>query len=106
VSFTLEELEKFAGKDVAQDFIRAEAEAAQAQEMAAQIGTLRKKMEAIRQGDLHRAYFAGVRDGLTRYAHWKDGVQYVGSCGKTLEKALAEVNEEERNKCQNLENYL
>ncbi len=32
----------------------------------------------------------GIETGIRRYAWWKDGVQYVGSCGTTLEKALQE----------------
>lgn len=38
-----------------------------------------------------RAFYQGLRQGVQMYAHWKDGVQYVGTTGKTLEKALAEV---------------
>ena len=34
------------------------------------------------------AYFDGQRDGLQLYACWKDGVQYVGTCGTTLGQAL------------------
>ena len=39
-----------------------------------------------------RAYYQGVRDGLEQYAHWKDGVQYVGTTGRTLKEALERVN--------------
>jgi hypothetical protein len=42
-------------------------------------------------------YYEGVREGITRYAHWKDGVQYVGTCGKTLKEALVIINTEEAN---------
>jgi hypothetical protein len=31
-------------------------------------------------------------EGITMYAWWKDGVQYVGSCGTTLKEAIAEIN--------------
>ena len=34
--------------------------------------------------DYERGYIAG----LTDYAWWKDGTQYVGSCGKTLNEAV------------------
>jgi len=44
---------------------------------------------------LAKAYHEGVREGLEMYAHWKDGVQYVGTCGKTLKQALAEVDKQE-----------
>lgn len=33
-------------------------------------------------------------DAITEYAHWKDGVQYVGTCGKTLEQAITELRRE------------
>jgi len=33
-------------------------------------------------------YHDGYQDGLCAYAWWKDGVQYVGSCGTTLSAAL------------------
>ena len=39
------------------------------------------------------AYRAGVLYGLWSYAYWDDGTQLVGSCGTTLEKAQAEVEE-------------
>ena len=37
-----------------------------------------------------RAYSRGYEEGVRAYAWWKDGVQYVGTCGKTLEQALKE----------------
>lgn len=33
-------------------------------------------------------YLAGYIDGLTAYAWWKDGVQYVGTSGTTLTEAI------------------
>jgi len=33
----------------------------------------------------------GVIEGLAMYAHWKDGVQYVGTSGTTLEEAIKKV---------------
>ena len=38
-------------------------------------------------------YTAGVKAGIQAYAHWKDGIQYVGTTGKTLKDALEEVDE-------------
>lgn len=35
---------------------------------------------------------SGYEAALRQYAHWKDGVQYVGSCGKTLKQVLEEVD--------------
>lgn len=37
-------------------------------------------------------WIKGFKAALRSYAWWKDGVQYVGSCGTTLEQALAEVD--------------
>lgn len=42
-----------------------------------------------------RAYYEGLRDGIHKYAHWRDGVQYVGTTGRTLQEALDEVNRAE-----------
>jgi len=42
-----------------------------------------------------RAYYKGVREGINRYAHWRDGVQYVGTTGRTLNQAIAELQQEE-----------
>jgi hypothetical protein len=33
----------------------------------------------------------GMREGIELYAWWKDGVQYVGTCGRTLKEALNET---------------
>ena len=38
----------------------------------------------------NRARKEGHKEGLCEYAWWKDGVQYVGTCGTTLKEALAE----------------
>lgn len=46
------------------------------------------------------AKYDGMREGVELYAHWKDGVQYVGTCGRALNEALAEIEEER------LETYL
>lgn len=42
-----------------------------------------------------RAYYKGMREGITLYAHWKDGVQYVGTTGRTLKDALSEIDKQE-----------
>jgi hypothetical protein len=41
------------------------------------------------------AYYEGMREALWRYAHWKDGVQYVGNMGTTLKEAVAKIDAEE-----------
>jgi len=38
------------------------------------------------------SYYDGMRRGITLYAWWKDGVQYVGAGIRTLKKALEEVD--------------
>ena len=43
--------------------------------------------------ELVQARKEGLIDGLTRYAWWKDGTQYVGTCGTTLKEAIQEVAE-------------
>jgi hypothetical protein len=43
-----------------------------------------------------KSLYCGIREGIAMYAWWKDGVQYVGTTGKTLEKALDEINKEEQ----------
>lgn len=37
------------------------------------------------------AYRNGLRDGVTRFAWWKDGQQFVGITGTTLADALTEI---------------
>lgn len=37
------------------------------------------------------ARLQGLEEGLRMYAHWKDGVEYVGTCGRTLASALEDV---------------
>jgi hypothetical protein len=36
-------------------------------------------------------YGQGFIDGITAYAWWKDGVQYVGTTGKTLKQAIETI---------------
>ena len=47
--------------------------------------TLSHEMERMRDDTMREAWDEGVRN----WAWWKDGVQYVGSCGMTLADALA-----------------
>ena len=39
------------------------------------------------QKKLEGAYLLGANDALELYAWWKDGEQFVGSCGTTLKQA-------------------
>ncbi len=52
---------------------------------------------------LTRAYYNGIREGIEQFAHWKDGVQYVGTCGTTLKKALERIDSEEKRALELLE---
>jgi len=47
--------------------------------------------EAIKE-----AYRSGRKDGIREYSWMLDGVSYVGTTGRTLLKALEEVDSEER----------
>ena len=41
-------------------------------------------------------YFDGIVEGVRMYAWWKDGEQFVGTCGKTLKKAIEEIEAERK----------
>lgn len=43
--------------------------------------------------ECQKSWLEGYLAGLEAYAWWNDGVQYVGSCGKTLADAIAEARE-------------
>ena len=47
------------------------------------------------QLEMTKAYYQGLREGIELYAHWKDGIQYVGTTGKALKVALAEIQVEQ-----------
>ncbi len=34
----------------------------------------------------------GMKAGIRKFAHWKNGHQYVGSCGLELQNTLKEIN--------------
>lgn len=42
-----------------------------------------------------KAWYSGMREGVVRFAHWKDGVQYVGTTGRSLRDAIVQINKEE-----------
>ena len=62
-----------------------------------EIGRLKGEMFELRKEldqeikKLDEVYRKGWEDGVTLFAWWKDGVQYVGTCGNTLKKALEEI---------------
>ena len=39
-------------------------------------------------------YWRGFEDGIRRFAWWKDGTEYVGTCGKTLKQAIHEAKQD------------
>ena len=40
---------------------------------------------------LQMAWLKGYLAGLETFAWWKDGTQYVGTCGTTLKEAIEEA---------------
>lgn len=50
-------------------------------------------MNAISEAQ-QKAYLHGYIDGLRAFAWWKDGTQYVGTCGTTLNDAIAKAEAE------------
>jgi hypothetical protein len=52
-------------------------------------------MSTISENEISK-FYNGMREGVTLYAHWRDGVQYVGTTGKTLSKAIANIDAEEK----------
>lgn len=48
---------------------------------------IQKKVEVARA----EGYIAGYKAALRTYAWWKEGVQYVGTCGRTLKQALTDI---------------
>lgn len=46
---------------------------------------------AIAKAQAEISFKAGMKQGIWLFAWWKDGVQYVGTTGRTLKEALKEV---------------
>lgn len=55
------------------------------------LGVLHHQEPDCTLDELKQAYVLGVREGLGMFAWWKDGVQYVGTCGRTLKEVLEEI---------------
>ena len=49
-------------------------------------------------------WYEGVEEGISMYSWWKDGVQYVGTTGRTLKEALKELEIEYQNKITKIDN--
>ncbi len=39
-----------------------------------------------------RAYYQGLREGVEKFAWWRDGTQYVGTTGSTLKNVLQDID--------------
>lgn len=48
------------------------------------------------------AFYDGLVTGVMMYAHWKDGTQYVGTTGKTLRKALEDIEQDRQTRLKEL----
>ncbi len=55
------------------------------------VAEARKAAEEQLEQKSRRIYQHGYEDGLRAYAWWKDSIQYVGTCGTTLEKAIGQA---------------
>ena len=52
-----------------------------------QIAMLQSEIEDLRQ-EIEDVRIGAFIRGLKEYAHWNDGVQYVGTAGRTLREAI------------------
>mgnify|MGYP001293447529 CR=1 FL=1 len=59
-----------------------------------QINKLRDSI-STRENKMRNQYYEGMIEGVRRFAWWKDGTQYVGSCGTTLQSAIDEIRKEQ-----------
>ena len=48
-----------------------------------------EEQKAYREG-----YEAGLKEGVRKYAWWKDGEQWVGTCGTRLKEAIKRIETE------------
>ena len=46
---------------------------------------------------IHTTKLDGIIEGLRMYAWWKDGVEYVGTCGRTLRQAIKDIKRKHGN---------
>ena len=61
------------------------------------------EQDQYRQIQEMRSYYIGLREGVSMFAHWRDGVQYVGTTGKTLKQAIDQINAEEYERMKKLD---
>jgi len=50
-----------------------------------------KMKEHLSKLDYYDGFHEGMKEGIKLYAWWKDGIQYVGTTGRTLAEALREA---------------
>jgi hypothetical protein len=51
-------------------------------------------MSGITDREAFNCYYDGMEAGVELYAHWRDGIRYVGTTGKTLEQAYQDIEAE------------
>lgn len=66
-----------------------------AEEVSKHIATCPKHPMRRVEKERDEAFKRGVKKGLSLFAWWKDGVEYVGTCGNTLKTALDMVDKGE-----------
>lgn len=44
-----------------------------------------------------KCHYEGMRKGIYAYAWMRDGTYYVGTTGRTLKEAMADVDQQEKN---------
>jgi hypothetical protein len=54
-------------------------------------------IEEVKKQYQETDYIRGLKAGIRLYAWWKDGLQYVGTCGTTLKHALETIDKENNN---------
>lgn len=55
--------------------------------------TLGEKLKAAKEGRMTESHFNAYVEGLTAYAWWRDGEEYVGTCGTTLKEAICKARQ-------------
>jgi len=48
-------------------------------------------MQSTTEESIIDAHHDGLIEGVYAYAYWKDGIMYVGTCGKTFKQAVEEI---------------
>lgn len=53
-------------------------------------------MSSVNERLYNIGYCNGYLDALKLFAHWRDGIQYVGTSGMTLKEAIEEFEEKQK----------